>query len=72
MNPLLARISVDPNVGFGKPCIRGKSIWVSLVRDMLATGVSGKEILADDPQLKREDILAAIAYADTGRESDDA
>jgi uncharacterized protein (DUF433 family) len=40
MNPLLERISVDPNVCFGKPCIRGHRIWVSLILDMLASGTS--------------------------------
>jgi uncharacterized protein (DUF433 family) len=69
MNPLLARISVDPNICFGKPCIRGTRIWVSLLLDMLASDVSVEEILADYPQLKREDILAAIAYgAEMSRE----
>ena len=69
MNPLLSRISVDPNICFGKPCIRGTRIWVSLVLDMLASGGSVEEILADYPQLKREDILATIAYgAEMSRE----
>lgn len=69
MNPLLARISVDPNICFGKPFVRGTRIWVSLVLDMLASGVSMEEILVDYPHLKREDILAAIAYgAEMSRE----
>jgi uncharacterized protein (DUF433 family) len=69
MNPLLARISVDPNICFGKPCIRGTRIWVSLVLDTLASGTSVGEVLADDPHLKREGILAAIAYgAEMSRE----
>jgi uncharacterized protein (DUF433 family) len=69
MNPLLARISVDPNICFGKPCIRGTRIWVSLVLDMLASGLSTEEILADYPHLTREDILATIAYgAEMSRE----
>ena len=62
MNELLSRISIDPNVCFGKPCIRGTRIWVSLLLDFLATGSSIEEILADYPHLQREDILAAIAY----------
>ena len=62
MNPLLERISVDPNVCFGKPCIRGTRIWVSLLLDFLAAGASVEEILADYPHLTREDVLAAIAY----------
>jgi uncharacterized protein (DUF433 family) len=62
MNPLLQRISVDPNVCFGKPCIRGTRIWVSLLLDFLANDMSFEEILAEYPQLTRDDIRAAIAY----------
>jgi len=62
MNPLLERISVDPNVCFGKPCIRGHRIWVSLILDMLASGMSIPEILKDYPTLEELDIRAAIAY----------
>jgi uncharacterized protein (DUF433 family) len=62
VNPLLDRISVDPNVCFGKPCIRGTRIWVSLVLDLLASGMTADEIRRDYPQLMDADILAAIAY----------
>ena len=62
MNPLLERISIDPNVCFGKPCIRGTRIWVSLILDFLANGTATEEILAEYPQLTAEDIHAAIAY----------
>ncbi len=62
MNPLLSRISVDPQVCFGKPCIRGIRIWVSLLLDFLASGMSMEEIIADYPHLVREDVLAAFAY----------
>ena len=69
MNPLLARISIDPNVCFGKPCIRGTRIWVSLILDFLANGMSMDELLAEYPQLTTEDIRAAIAYgAEMARE----
>jgi uncharacterized protein (DUF433 family) len=69
MNPLLQRISIDPNVCFGKPCIRGTRLWVSLILDFLANGMSIKEILAEYPQLTDEDIRAAIAYgAEMARE----
>jgi uncharacterized protein (DUF433 family) len=68
-NPLLQRISVDPEVCFGKPCIRGTRIWVSLLLDFLAAGMSIKEILEDYPHLTEEDIRAAIAYgAEMSRE----
>jgi uncharacterized protein (DUF433 family) len=69
MNELLQRISIDPNVCFGKPCIRGTRIWVSLLLDLLASGMSEREILNEYPQLRHEDILAAIAYgAEAARE----
>lgn len=69
MNPLLKRISVDPNVCFGKPCIRGTRIWVSLILDLLANGMAIEEILTEYPQLSKEDIRAAIAYgAEMSRE----
>ena len=60
---LLQRISVDSRVCFGKPCIRGTRIWVSLIMDNLAEGIPEEEILAAYPQLNREDILAALAFA---------
>ena len=62
MNPFLRRISVDPNVCFGKPCIRGTRIWVSLILDFLANGATTAEILAEYSQLTEEDVRAAIAY----------
>ena len=42
---LLARISIDPEVCFGKPCIKGHRIWVSLILDMMAGGMTMKKIL---------------------------
>ena len=55
---LLKRISLDPNVCFGKPCIRGTRIWVSLIVENLAEGVSEAEFLQAYPQLQPEDIRA--------------
>ncbi|MGI6415593.1 MAG: DUF433 domain-containing protein [Thermoguttaceae bacterium] len=60
---LLKRISIDPNVCFGKPCIRGTRIWVSLIVDNLAEGVSEAELLQAYPQLQPEDVRAALAFA---------
>ncbi|CAN5821737.1 DUF433 domain-containing protein [soil metagenome] len=66
---LLKRISIDPKVCFGKPCIRGTRLWVSLILDRLAAGISAEEILEEYPQLTREDILACMAYgAEMSRE----
>jgi len=63
MTTLLDRISIDPQVCFGKPCIRGTRIWVSLILDFLASGETEETILAAYPQLQPEDIRAALAYA---------
>lgn len=66
---LLARISVNPDVCFGKPTIRGHRIWVSLVLDLLSSGTSVDVVLEEYPQLDRADILACIAYgAEMSRE----
>jgi uncharacterized protein (DUF433 family) len=59
---LLKRISVNPKICFGKPCIKGTRIWVSLILDFLATGSTIDEILEDYPHLTKDDILACIAY----------
>jgi len=60
---LLERVVVDQDICFGKPCIRGTRIWVSLIMDNLADGVSKDEILTAYPTLEKGDIRAAIAYA---------
>jgi len=60
---LLKRITTDPNICFGKPCIRGTRVWVSLIVENLADGVVESELLAAYPQLKHDDIRAALAYA---------
>jgi uncharacterized protein (DUF433 family) len=66
---LLERISIDPQVCFGKPCIRGHRIWVSLILDLLATGMSIPEILEEYPGLEEADVRACIAYgAEMARE----
>lgn len=62
MNALLERVTVDPQVCGGKPCIKGTRVWVSLVLDFLAGGMSEAELLKEYPQLTHEDVLAAIAF----------
>jgi len=57
------RISIDPNVCHGKPCLRGTRIWVSLIVDDLASGSSEEEVLTAYPSLTRDDIRGALAYA---------
>lgn len=66
---VLERISVDPNVCFGKPCIKGHRIWVSLILDFLASGWTIAEILENYPGIEEADIYACIAYgAEMSRE----
>ena len=57
------RISIDPNVCFGRPCIAGTRIWVSLILDFLAAGESAEQILLIYPQLSSDDLGAALAFA---------
>lgn len=60
---LLARISVDPTVRFGKPCVRGTRIAVGDVLGHLASGRSEAELIEDFPQLTHEDVLACFSFA---------
>ncbi|HEV2623921.1 MAG TPA: DUF433 domain-containing protein [Xanthobacteraceae bacterium] len=62
MPDVLERISINPAVCGGKPCIKGTRIWVSLILDLLAAGTPEAELLAEYPDLVHDDILAAIAY----------
>ena len=57
------RISINPKVCHGKPCIKGTRIMVSIILDYLKAGESNEAILKEYPTLKEEDIRAAIAYA---------
>lgn len=59
---LLDRISINPNICHGKPCIRGHRIWVSLILDLLSSGMSKQEIIDDYPGIEEADILACLAY----------
>jgi uncharacterized protein (DUF433 family) len=65
MSPL-ERIVINPEVRFGKPCIRGTRITVGDVLGYLAGGMSEDQILVDFPQLIRDDIRACLAYAAEG------
>jgi uncharacterized protein (DUF433 family) len=59
----LHRITVNPDVCGGRPCIAGTRIWVSLILDYLAEGIGEADILADYPQITTDDIRACLAYA---------
>ncbi len=56
-------ITIDPQIRFGKPCIRGMRIAVYDILGWLASGMSFQEIMEDYPELTLEDIQAALAYA---------
>lgn len=60
---LLERITIEPGKCGGRPCIRGMRIRVNDILEMLGEGVSMEEMLADFPDLEREDILASLQFA---------
>lgn len=60
---LLRRITVDANVCGGKPCVRGTRIYIAIILDGLAEGLTPEEIIDHYPQLGLDDIRAALAYA---------
>ncbi len=62
MEPL-TRITIDPEVMGGKPCIRGMRVTVGTIVGLIATGKTVEDILAEYPYLEREDVLEALSYA---------
>ena len=57
------RISIDPNIRFGKPCVKGTRLTVGEVLGHLASGATESELLASFPQLTHEDVLECLAFA---------
>ena len=68
MKEFSSYISIDPEIRFGKPCIKGTRITIADILQWLASGMSHAQILEDYPSLKEEHILAALAFA-ANRES---
>jgi uncharacterized protein (DUF433 family) len=64
MDALLSRITLDPAICQGKPCIRGLRYPVETLLELLSSGMTLDEILADYEDLERDDLLAALAFAD--------
>ena len=62
MNALLDRIPIGPAICGGKPCIKGTCLWVSLILNFLADGVTEAELFSDYPQLARLELMAAMTY----------
>ena len=60
---LLERVSVDPAVCAGKPCIRGTRIYIAIILDALAEGLTPDQIVDHYPSLQIDDVRAAVAYA---------
>ncbi|HEV3262021.1 MAG TPA: DUF433 domain-containing protein [Gemmataceae bacterium] len=63
MDTLLSRITIDPAVCHGKPCIRGLRYPVEMLLELLSSGMTADEILADYEDLERDDLFAALAFA---------
>ena len=63
VSKLLERITINPDICHGKPCIRGLRYPVNMILELLSAGMSHDEILADYDDLEREDILAVLAFA---------
>ena len=63
MDSLLSRITIDPNICHGKPCIRGLRYPVEWLLELLSSGTSHDEVLADYPDLELDDLRAALAFA---------
>lgn len=63
MDSLISRIMIDPTVCHGKPCVRGLRYPVETLLELLSSGMTFDEVLADYEDLEREDLLAVMAYA---------
>jgi uncharacterized protein (DUF433 family) len=63
MNQFASYISINPEIRFGKPCIKGTRIAIADILQWLASGMTNAQILEDYPLLKEEHILAALAFA---------
>src|SRR5579871_1980082 len=63
MDTLLSRITIDPAVCHGKPCVRGLRYPVETLLELLSSGMTTDEILDDYEDLEREDLMAVLAFA---------
>jgi uncharacterized protein (DUF433 family) len=63
MDTILSRITIDPAVCHGKPCIRGLRYPVETLLELLSSGMTTDEILTDSEDLERDDLLAVLAFA---------
>ena len=63
MSSLIDRITIDPQICHGKPCVRGLRYPVEVLLELLSSGMTHDELLADYDDLEREDLLAVLEYA---------
>jgi len=63
MSNLLKRITIDPEISHGKPCIRGLRYPVEMILQLLSSGMTTAEILEDYSDLEKDDVLASLLYA---------
>jgi uncharacterized protein (DUF433 family) len=63
MDSLLSRITIDPSICHGKPCVRGLRYPVEMLLELLSSGMTTEQILADYEDLERDDLRAVLAYA---------
>lgn len=63
MDTLLSRVTIDPAICHGKPCVRGLRYPVEMLLELLSSGMTIDDILADYEDLEREDLLAVFAFA---------
>lgn len=63
MDKLLSRITIDPTICHGKPCVRGLRYPVETLLELLSSGMTIDEIVADYEDLERDDLLAVLAFA---------
>lgn len=59
----LTRITIDPEICHGKPCIRGMRWPVEVIIDLLSSGMTMEQIIEDHPELEKDDVLASLEYA---------
>jgi len=58
----LDRITIDPEICHGKPCIRGMRWPIEVIIDLLGSGMTIDQIIEDHPELEKEDILASLNF----------
>jgi uncharacterized protein (DUF433 family) len=67
MDTLLSRITIDPAVCHGKPCVRGLRYPVESLLELLSSGMTLEQVLSDYEDLERDDLLAVLAFNATSR-----